>query len=146
MILKDNACMRGKLEMSIFRNGKLIGGFCEQNLIVNGARTRMSRLLAGDFTGGEIAGVAFGTNGAEPSNEDQTITDEFKKEITGYSFPNAASVQFDWELEANEYNGKAVMEFGLLCADGVLFARRVRENPIYKEDDISIEGHWTISF
>jgi hypothetical protein len=146
MILKDSAFLRGKLEVKVFRNGALIDRVCEQNLIVNGARTQMSRMLSGDFTGRKIAAIAFGTSGAEPTVDDYAITDEYKKDITAVSFPDTASVQFDWELETGEYNGKAVMEFGLFCADGALFARRVRENPIYKEDDISIEGHWTISF
>jgi hypothetical protein len=49
-------------------------------------------------------------------------------------------------LETDEDNGQAIMELGLMCADDALFSRRVRTNPIHKADDISIEGHWIISF
>jgi hypothetical protein len=38
------------------------------------------------------------------------------------------------------------MEFGLLCADGTLFARRTRTKPINKESDISLSGSWTIIY
>jgi hypothetical protein len=46
----------------------------------------------------------------------------------------------------SEANGMAIREFGLLTANGTLFARRIRANPIYKESDISIEGEWIIIF
>jgi hypothetical protein len=146
IIFNDVSMMKGKLETRVFRAGGLIEERVEENLIVNLARTQMSRLIGGDGEGREIAQIAFGTNGATPVVSDETIANAYTKEFSAVSFPDEASVQFDWVLETGEDNGQAIMEFGLLCADGALFSRRVRVNPIHKEDDISIEGRWTISF
>jgi uncharacterized protein YdhG (YjbR/CyaY superfamily) len=79
---------------------------------------------------------------------DTQLTNAYDRDISGYSFPASNEVRFDWELPVDEDNGKAIVEFGLLTADGTLFARKVRKGglPIYKESDISIEGTWTIIF
>jgi hypothetical protein len=53
---------------------------------------------------------------------------------------------FNWPLAATEANGKEIREFGLFCTDGALFARRIRDRPIYKESDIALEGEWIITF
>jgi hypothetical protein len=45
-----------------------------------------------------------------------------------------------------EANGKAIMEFGLICTDGTLFARKNRAKAIEKDSDISLEGKWRIIF
>jgi hypothetical protein len=37
-----------------------------------------------------------------------------------------------------------IIEFGLLCEDGTLWARKIREEAIPKEADISLEGEWII--
>jgi hypothetical protein len=142
----EAANLHGKLEVKVFKSGKLVDSFVEDNLIVNGARTQMSHLIAGDFSGRKVSQIAFGTSGTEPTVDNQTITNPFVKNINAASYPTATSVKFDWDLGTSEDNGAAIMEFGLLCDDGTLFSRRVRTNPINKADDISIEGHWTISF
>jgi hypothetical protein len=136
----------GKFEFKVFKAGKLVEEGIEENLIVNLARTQMAHLIGGDGEDREITQIAFGTNGKEPVVADQTITGAYVKDISAVSYPNETSIQFDWELETGEDNGMAIMEFGLMCADDALFSRRVRANPIHKADDISIEGHWTISF
>jgi hypothetical protein len=143
---KDVSMMKGKLEVKIFKAGKLIEEWKEENLIVNLARTQMSHLIGGDGEDREISQIAFGTNGTTPVVADQTITNAYVKDISEVSFPDETSVQFDWELDTDENNGQAIMEFGLMCANDALFSRRVRTNPIHKADDISIEGHWIISF
>jgi len=55
-------------------------------------------------------------------------------------------IQTNWILNTDENNGTAIMEFGLLSADGTLLCRKVRTKPINKEADISIEGSWTWIF
>ncbi len=52
---------------------------------------------------------------------------------------------FAFTLNTGEANGKTIQEFGLLCSDGTLFARKTRGG-IVKADDISIAGTWTIKF
>ena len=38
-----------------------------------------------------------------------------------------------------------IVEYGLLCDDDSLFARKTRE-AIYKANDIAVDGEWSIIF
>jgi hypothetical protein len=146
----DRQELRGMLRYKVYRHRgearELIEEFEGKNLIVNGARNQMARLVAGDFTNRNITKISFGTNGAEPTVEDTAITNAFTKNVEGSAYPAMGQVTIAWKLLTSEDNGQAIMEFGLVCADNTLFSRRVRANPIYKESDISIEGLWTIIF
>ena len=142
----EEAPMRGVFEMKVFKDGELIEKILEENLIVNGARLQMAHLVAGEGMGRTIAKIAFGTNGIDPNATDTIITNQWAKTILGHSYPESGRVQFDWELLVTENNGMAILEFGLLTADGTLFARKTRTFPIHKASDISVEGHWTIIF
>jgi hypothetical protein len=140
--------MKGILEYTVFKNGVPVETVKRENLIVNGAREQMARLVAGDFPGRNITKIAFGSNGAEPDVTDDVIQNAYEKNISNISFPTLGEVRFDWGLTVNEANGKAIYEFGLITADDTLFSRRIREGgkPILKENDISIVGQWTIIF
>ncbi len=138
--------MQGVFEITVRKNGKVIEAYRDHNLIVNGARNQAARLFAGDGKGRAIAKIAFGTNGAEPTADDTELADVYTKDVSGFEFPGMGQVQTNWELGTGENNGMAIMEFGLLSADGTLLCRRIRSKPIHKEDDISIEGHWTWIF
>jgi hypothetical protein len=96
--------------------------------------------------GKSIARIAFGTSGDVPTPEDTEITGPFVKPLSGVSFPETGGVEFQWDLLSTEANGKAILEFGLLCADGTLYARRNRATPINKDSDIALEGQWIINF
>jgi hypothetical protein len=147
---QDRKELRGILEYKVYRHrGKareLIEDAKGENLIVNGARNQMARLIAGDFTNRNITKIAFGTSGAAPTVDDADLANAFIKNVSGFTYPAMGQVTIAWNLLTSEDNGQAIMEFGLVCADGTLFSRRIRENPIYKESDISIEGLWTIIF
>jgi hypothetical protein len=145
---KDNQQTRGILRYKVFKNGVLVEETEEKNLIVTVGRTQMAHLLAGDLTGKQIAKISFGTNGTTPVLADTIITNPYTKNISGFSYPAAGQVQFNWNLTTAEANGKAILEFGLICADTTLFSRRIRESgkPINKESDISLEGQWIIIF
>jgi hypothetical protein len=138
--------MRGEFRLWIYRRGILIEEYEDHNLIVNGARTIMAHLVAGDGSGKPINRIAFGTNGAAPSPSNTVITSPFTKAVTGFSYPAAGQVQINWNLLVGEANGKGIMEFGLLCSDGTLFARKNRAKAIEKDSDISLEGQWIITF
>jgi hypothetical protein len=138
--------MRGVFKTFVYRRGVLVEEYCDDNLIVNGARLQMAHLVAGDAAQRHINRIAFGTNGTEPDPADTLITNQYAKSISGVVYPENGRAQFDWELLVTENNGMAILEFGLLTQDGTLFARKTRTSPIYKESDISIEGHWTIIF
>jgi hypothetical protein len=138
--------IRGIFRTRTYRQGILVEKYEDHNLIVNEPRIRLAHLLAGEEDCVTIGAVAFGTNGDYPDRTDTLITNQFVKTLSGHSFPDVGHIQFDWELRAPENNGMAILEFGLVTADGQLFARKTRTNPIYKESDISIEGQWTIIF
>jgi hypothetical protein len=140
--------MRGDFRVQIYRRGRLIEAYHDHNLIVDGARDAMARLIMEDVAGKRITHIALGTNGAAPTPDDTAITGTFVKVISGFSYPVPGQAEITWNLSVSEANGLAIIEFGLICADGTLFARKIRENskPIYKEDDISIDGQWTIIF
>ena len=148
IFIERNRPMEGILRYKVFNNGVLLEEVEEKNLIVNGARNQMARLIAGDFQGRNITKIAFGVSGTAPVVGDETLTNPFIKELSGFSFPEMGQVQFDWELTIHEANGKAILEFGLITEDDTLFSRRIRDNgkPIHKESDISIIGQWIIIF
>jgi hypothetical protein len=138
--------LKGTLRYTVFKNGVPVEQFEDSNLIVNGARLQMARLIAGDVAQRSINRISVGTSGDTPTVADTTITGAFTKAVDGFSYPANGQVQINWKLLVSEANGKAIREFGLLTANGTLFARRVRATPLYKESDISIEGEWIIIF
>jgi len=142
----DKMPVRGIFEMKVFEDGKLIEEILEENLVVNGGKLQMAHLVGGDTTGRSITKIAFGTSGVDPDPADTIITNQWAKPITSVSYPENGKAQFDWNLLVTENNGMAILEMGLVTADGVLFARKTRTNPIHKASDISMEGHWTIIF
>jgi len=149
--------LKGVLSFKVFRhvNGEkhLIEEFENNNIIVNTARNQMARLVAGEFDDRHITKIGFGTNNAVATVDDTDLTGAYVKTLDGYEFPAMGQVQFNWNLGTSEANGMKIIEFGLFCEDDVLFARRRREktngdpaDPIPKENDISLEGTWTIIF
>ena len=142
----EQPALRGRLCYTVFKNGVPVEQFEDNNLIVTGARLQMAHLIAGDVSGRSINRIAVGTNSDVPTALDTEITDPFFKEVDGFEYPADGHVQINWKLLVSEANSKKIREFGLFTADGTLFARRFRENPIYKESDISIEGQWIIIF
>jgi hypothetical protein len=136
--------LRGEFRMRVYRRGVLIEEYEDRNLIVNGARAAVARLIAGDGAGKNINRIAFGTSGAATSPDNTEITGAYTKNLIGHSYPMTGQVLFTWDLTTTEANGKAILEFGLLCADNTLFARKTRAKPLEKDLDISIEGEWLI--
>jgi hypothetical protein len=143
----DRAPLRGVFRIRARdRNGNIVWQDEDHNMIVDGARYQMARLVAGDTAGRKIASIAFGENGDAATVSDMAITVPVVKTIASVEYPQNGQVQFNWTLGTDEANGKAILEFGLLCEDGVLFARYVRPLPLNKLSDFSLEGDWTIIF
>lgn len=142
---KEAMPMYGCFKMRIYQKGKLIETYEDKNLIVDGAREAAAKLIAGEGEEKHIAKIAFGTNGNIPTPSDTAITDPFVKELAGVSYPVLGRSEFSWKLFASEANGKQISEFGLLCEDGTLWARKVRDEAIPKGPDIALEGEWIIN-
>ena len=145
MILTDTLPLSGEFELRIYRAGRLIDAIVEPNLIVNGAKDQLARLVGGAGAGRHITHIGFGigTTAAAPTNTG--LSGAYWKPVTAVSYPATGRVAFDWTLSTAEANGMAITEFGLRCADGTLFARKVRA-AINKSDDLSLIGTWTIIF
>jgi hypothetical protein len=145
-LIQEIVPMRGEFRLWVYRRGILIEEYEDNNLIVNGALTAMAYLVSGGGTEKLINRIAFGTNGNAPSTSDTTITSAYNKAVSSFTYPAAGQVEINWNLLVGEANGKAIMEFGLLCTDGTLFARKNRVKAIEKDSDISLEGKWLLIF
>jgi len=103
------------------------------------------QLLGAANANKKLSKLGVGTNGTAPVGTNNALTGSFTKALGAVSYPTISSVRFAWTLGASEANGTSIREFGLLCVDNTLFARKTRET-INKNADIILNGTWTISF
>ena len=143
---KSRIGIRGIFTMVVRKNGVIVEEIREENKIVDSALTNLAHLIAGDVTSRSITHIAFGTSGTAPAAGDTFLEDQYSRLIDGFEYIDNNKVVFDWHLPYNEYNGKAILEFGLLTENGQLFARKVREDPVFKAADIDVGGGWIIEF
>lgn len=125
--------------------GTILEQYTDDNLIVNGGRNAIATLIGSANAEKDVTDIAFGTNGSSPLVTDTAITGAFTKAVNAVSYPSTGRVQFNWSLELTEGNGMTIREYGLLCDDGTLFARKTRTE-IVKNNTIRLEGTWTIIF
>lgn len=146
-VQERNAPMRGEFSLiGKDKEGKVVFNYSDNNLIVNNAKVALASLVSSAGADSKvITQIGFGTSGTTPSPNDTVLTASYKKNVTSFSYPEPGKVRFSWRLDYGEANGKAISEFGLLCADGSLFARKVR-GAITKDVDLALEGEWTIIF
>lgn len=139
--------LKGLFSMRVLnRRGIVVSEYKDNNMIVNGARIAMSRLVSEGVESGKVItrfGVGINTDTATPA--DTALVDCYANAIIGHDFPEAGTVRFLWKLGYDEANDKNISEFGLFCEDGSLFSRKVR-SPIFKASDLAFEGEWSIIF
>ena len=145
MKFEDSASLRGDFEIRVFRKGVEIEHYQDRNMIMASARDALARLIGGDGKGKVITQIGVGINGGEPKPTDTGLAKGYAKNVNGCSYPATGEACFTFTIAAGEANGLAIREFGLLCSDGTLFARKTR-GVIEKADDIEISGTWTIKF
>jgi hypothetical protein len=138
--------MHGTFRLRVWKNGELVEEDDGSNMIVDGARFQMAHFVAGDTGAKKITAIALGTGGTPASPGDTEISEPFIKNIISVDYPSNGEVRFNWIIATSEANEKAIMEFGLLCEDGTLFARYVRKTPLNKASDFLLEGDWTIEY
>lgn len=142
----DTIAPKGIFELRVYNaDGCLIEQYEDWNLIVNGGRSAIASLIGAATSTKDVTQIAFGTNGASPVLTDTAITGAFTKAVGAVSYPATGQVRFAWSLELSESNGVTIREYGLLCQDNTLFARKVRAD-IAKTSDVRLEGTWTIIF
>jgi len=133
------------LEIICAKTGLILEIYTDNNLIVNGGRTAVTNLLGAATSGKQLTKLSVGTNGTAPVGTDTAITGAFTKALGAVTYPTISSVKFDFQLGAGDANGIGIREFGIVCTDNTLFARKTREL-ISKNSDIILNGSWTISF
>ena len=133
------------LEIICAKTGEILEKYHDNNLVVNGGRTAVVNLLGAATSGKQLTKLSVGTNNTAPIGTDTAITGAFTKSLGTVSYPTISSVKFDFQLGAGDANGIGIREFGLVCTDNTLFARKTREL-ISKNSDIILNGSWTISF
>ena len=145
MNFKEKFGAVGVLNLKVIENGTVVETFQEKNLIVNGGRAAIAELIGAATSGKAVNTIGFGTGATLPELTDTALTGQFTKPVGFVSYPANETVQFDFTLEVGENNGVTIREFGLFCADGTLFSRKVRA-AIEKTSAIRLEGFWTIQF
>lgn len=137
--------IQGKLRIIAYdRRGRELWNMEQSNLIVDGAYQINAEALAG-VADSRLSKVAAGTNGTAPAAGDTAITDPTVVDIQTVEYPQAGTVRFNFTLGYYDAVGVSIREFGLLSADGRLFARKIREQPIEKTKYMSIVGVWEIT-
>jgi hypothetical protein len=156
--------IRGELAYVVrSASGAVVENVRDPNMIMTLGRMAVARLFAGDFTCAAF-GVGVGEGATDPSAEQTELTNPFIKSATRVGFTSSeetdgviawnpsdeptTNARLDFVFDTEDANGMSIREFGLYCADGTLFARRVRGNgrAIEKDDDLVIEGYWIIRF
>lgn len=137
---------RGFLDYVVRRNGHVIECVREENLVVDTSKLMLSRLLGGDVANRSVTQIGVGTNGTAPVNGNTALTSPFTKAIDGHTYPSTSSINFAFSLGSGDANGIAILEFGLLAADGTLFSRKTRASALNKASDITVAGTWLIQF
>ena len=137
--------LHGRLEITVRRHGGVIEEWSDPNMIMAASRDVLARLVAGVGGGQVIAKIGIGTNGTTPAPSDTSLTSALIKPVTSFSFPATGEVEFAWGFGESEANGMVIREFGLITADGQLFARKSR-GAIEKDEDLDLSGRWTLIF
>ncbi len=144
--MQETSKPRGIFALKVIDDcGNVLENYEDDNLIVNGGRAAIANLIGAATSTKDVTQIAFGTNGALPLLTDTAITGAVTKAVNGVTYPSTGRVQFAWSLELAEGNGTTIREYGLLCQDNTLFARKTRAE-ITKNNTIRLEGTWTIIF
>lgn len=136
----------GHFLLKVFHGLELVETMDEANLIVDGSKQAHAHLIGGDVTNRSVTKIGFGTSGTAAAAGNTTLTGSFVKNIDSVEYPSTTQVRFNFSLASGENNGMAILEFGLLTAGSVLYARKVRSTALNKASDLSFSGSWTITF
>lgn len=144
-MISEKIIARGEVDIMIYKDGKEIGRIYENNLVVTLGKTNIAKLLGGDPGGKPITKIGVGESNVGPYVTDNALTNAFIKDVTSVSYPDAQSVLYNIDITDLDANGLTIREFGLLTADSVLCARKVRDTDIIKTNSIRLVGTWKIT-
>ena len=146
----ETITMRGDVRIWIEDdNGKRVLHEEKKNLIVNGGKTLMAKLLGGDAAYKNLehlAKIAFGTSATAAAVTQTSLLTEILVKAATVSYPAFNQVRFTATMESAEGGSSTYQEIGLKSdATGILFSRLVI-SPIVKSSAYKITVEWTISF
>lgn len=147
----DRAGIAGSIFYKVYKNDRLIETVADHNLVVNGGREWLAKLVCGDSLT-RITKLGLGDSSLVESLTDSAITNCFVVALAGHSVGASSltdfssAVTFNWTVEKNQANGLNIREFGLMTSDDILVTRQVRGSVIGKADDIRIVGTYTLHF
>ena len=146
-ILKDKKGVVGILSVDVVdvTTGEVLDSFTDTNLVVTLGKTNITKLLGG--SGGFVLNtVGVGTNATTPAVTDTALTPSSGNTVAvgSVTYPDAHTVQFNFEIGTGVANGMDINEFGLIDDDGNLFSRKVRAT-IAKTSSVKLVGTWQIS-
>lgn len=143
--ISDGIKAVGAVNIRVYKNEELVKTIVENNLVVTLGKTNIAKLLGGDPAGTKISKIGVGTSSTPAAVEDSALTGVFSKPLESASYPDALTVQFDFDIDNDEANGMTIREFGLLNDNDVLCARKVRAGEIVKTSAVRIVGSWKIT-
>lgn len=136
----------GHFTLEVRRAGALIERTDEANLVVTGARNLLAGLLGGRRAAPGLALMGFGTSMVAADFGNAALLLPYTRPFEAVTYADG-TVTFGFALPVGEANGLLIGEFGLLSADGVLFARKTRTYAaIPKDINLSLSGTWSIQF
>lgn len=134
----------------------------DANLVVNGGRNAIARLIGSGDSQWSISSMSWGTYDEAPRFDDLTLSPQatpggptagsneinlgsgvFKKAIGSVDFPQPFTVRFNAQMDYAEGNGNIVREAGLWCDNGTLFARKIFPG-VRKSGDFQLNWSWLI--
>lgn len=148
MELKDKlSSLTGEVFIEVRdKDGNLIEKIHQKNIVTNGGRDAIVRLIAEGTSGKRVTKIGFGIGTAAAQLTDTSMTSAFVKSVGSRTYPASGQVEIEWTLGLGEANGMAITEIGLYCQDDTLFSRLVRETPINKTSDISLSSRYVLNY
>jgi len=144
--------------------GNVIYAFDDNNMIMTATKETLAHLVGGDTVGKSVTHVVLGNDSTTPSPDNDSIggilTEDlvpgqnltsggvvcaYLKAVEDHEYPQPGRITFNWVLGNGEANGLVINEYGLVCSDLTMFARKTR-GTVTKDSGMHIAGKWTIIF
>jgi hypothetical protein len=138
---------RGHFHMEVFCDGVLVEVYDDHNLVVTAGLVTLANLLGNNLAVGGLTQIGYGVDNTAAQPTDTALTGALLVPFSAApTYPSPGAVLFPFACSTTQGNGMEICEFGLLSANGNLFARKTRSVPIYKSSAVSFIGTWTITF
>ena len=108
---KETLKLKGRVEIYLIKNGKIIEKEVKDNLIVSVGKTRVAHLIGGTNTT-YFNYIAIGTGTNEPSESDTALQNEVKRQQATVSNDNNTE-KFEATFEFGSAESYAITELGI---------------------------------